>query len=274
MTGKLTTEALFSKLVVIVEGGTDAIVIGRLLELRSGKSSDQMDLLIIPAGGKDNIVDIAEILEGLGVEWIAIFDFDAALTTSSVPITLGNIDSPEDMEAINSIDIMLSDLDTRQKRGRKARTQLELLRREIEDGPPDCAYYDNSTLQDMMERVVSIPSRTAANLKSAIRNSRVKIIREILGTRGVWLMRPDLEYTLVGRNNSNLPAIDPVLRNAGKINIPEYSPTYERTVVNTLHQLTNDPEVLVSVVDAIDNIGGFNRTDINMAVKEILTVAK
>lgn len=272
--GLRVTEALFSKLVVIVEGGSDAVVIGRLLEIRSGKSSDQMDLLIVPARGKDNIVDIAEILQKLGVEWISIFDFDAALTTSSIPITKGSIVSPDDLDAVNAIDNILTDLDTRQKRGRKARTQLELVKNELENGTPTQAYYDNSTLQDMMERVLGISSRNAASLKSAIRNSKIQVLRKLLGEKGVWLMRPDLEYTLVGRNNSNIDAIDPVLRRLGKLNTPSSSPNYVRAVVNSLHQLSNSPEVLVKVVDSVDKIGGFNRTDINLAIKEIMQLVK
>lgn len=271
--GLRVTETLFTKLVILVEGATDAIVVGRLLELKSGKSSDQMDLLITPAGGKDNIVDIAEILEMLGVEWVAIFDFDAALTTSSIPITQGGLNSTSDLLAIEAIDNILGDLDLRQKRGRKARTQLELLKDEIENGVPKAEFYDNSTLQDLMERVLGITTRNAANLKSAIKNERVQIIRQLLGERNVWLMRPDLENTLIGKNGNNAEVIDPILRNAGRLNIDKDSPNYLRALVNSLHQLASFPEVLVDVVDAVENSGGLNRTDINLAVKEIVKVA-
>ena len=272
--GLRITEALFTKLVILVEGATDAIVVGRLIELKSGKSSDQMDLLITPAGGKDNIVDIAEILEMLGVEWVAIFDFDAALTTSSIPITQGGIDSPEDIELIEAIDNILEDLDLRQKRGRKAKTQMELVKNEIENGVPRASYYDNSTLQDLMERVLGITTRNAASLKSAIKNERVQVIRQILGEKNIWLMRPDLENTLIGRNGSNSELIDPILRNAGRLNTDRDSPNYLRALINSLHQLASAPEVLVNVVDAVEENGGLNRTDINLAVKEIVKVAE
>jgi len=272
--GLRVTEALFSKLVVIVEGGTDAIVVGRLLELKSGRSSDQMDLLITPAGGKENIVDIVEILEKLGVEWVAIFDFDAALTTSSIPITHGGIEFPEDEEAIDTIDDILADIDTRQKRGRKARTQLELLKIELGSGPPSASYYDDSTLQKLMDRVLSISARSAATLKSALRNERVQVIREILGAKNIWLMRPDLEYTLLGKNKRNATVIDPILRRAGKLNALSSSPNYDLAIINSLHNLANAPELLVEVVDAVDKSGGFARTDINLAVKDILKISK
>lgn len=272
--GLRVTEALFTKLVILVEGATDAIVVGRLIELKSGKSSDQMDLLITPAGGKDNIVDIAEILEMLGVEWVAIFDFDAALTTSSIPITQGGIIFPEEMDVIEVIDNLLDDLDLRQKRGKKARTQLELIKNEIQNGVPRASYYDDSTLQDLMERVLGITTRNAANLKSAIRNERVHEIRQILGENNIWLMRPDLENTLIGRNGSNSYLIDPILRNAGRLNTDKNSPNYSRALINSLHQLSSAPEVLVEVVDAVENHSGLNRTDINLAVKEIVKNAE
>lgn len=268
--GLRITEALFTKLVILVEGATDAIVVGRLIELKTGKSSDQMDLLITPAGGKENIVDIAKIMQMLGVDWVAIFDFDASLTTSSIPITQGGIEPEENARIIQAINTMLCDLDIRQKRGRKAKTQLELLKSEIEDGAPRVSYYDNSTLQVLMEDVLGISARNAASLKSAIKNEKVQVIRQILGNKNIWLMRPDLEHTLIGRNGSNSSAIDPILRNAGKLNTSPDNPNYLRTIINSLHQLASHPEILVDVVDAVNACGGFNRTDINLAIKEII----
>ena len=272
--GLRITEALFAKLIIIVEGSTDAIVIGRLLEIKSGRSSDQMDLLITPANGKDNMTDIAEILEKLGVNWMAIFDFDAAMSTSSIPITINPFNSPEEGEMLDSLDTLLANLDIRQKRGRKTKTQLELLKYEIEFGQPTCSFYDDSTLQVMMERVLSTSARSISSLKSAIRKNKVQIIRKILGSRGIWLMRPDLEYTLIGREKSNITIIDPILRKYRILKISANSPNYERSVINALHKLSNKPDVLIKVVDAIDKAGGFNRTDISLAVKRILDIVK
>lgn len=272
--GLRITEALFTKLVVLVEGPSDAIVVGRLLERKTGRSSDQLDLIITPATGKNNIVEIAGILEMLNVSWVAIFDFDAACTTSSIPITGGSLSDDDLDEALDSLDLVIGDLNMSEKRGKKAYTQLSLVKRELEDGQPAFALYDDSTIQDIMENVIRTSSRSALNLRSAIRNNRVTVFREILKKHNIWLLRPSLEGTILGKDLKNVDVVDTVLRGAQKLTAPRNSPDYERQVTSSLHSLVGTPEILVSVVDEVYDIGGFNRSDLNLAVNQMLSLVE
>jgi predicted ATP-dependent endonuclease of OLD family len=267
--GLRITEALFTKLVVLVEGPSDAIVVGRLIERKSGKNCDQLDILIVPAGGKDNIVEIAEILNMLNVSWKAIFDYDAALTTSAIPITDGSYDDDDNTENVDSINSLIQCLNINKKRGRKAFTQLNNLKIELENGIPKKEYYNDSTLEKLLTNIYAIPATKAATLKTAIKNERVQVIRKILSSYGVWLMRPDLERTITGKNFSNSVAVDKIIRAHADFNVSKEDGNHQKSMINNLHCLSNRPEVLVRLTDSILDDGGFARTDLNMAVTNI-----
>lgn len=267
--GLRITEALFTKLVVLVEGPSDAVVVGRLIELKSGKNCDQLDILIVPAGGKENIVEIAEILHLMNVSWKAIFDYDAALTTSAIPITDGRYEGENSDEDIDNIDRLIEALNINEKRGRKAFTQLNNLKLEIVNGSPKKEFYTSSTLEKLLESIYSISATKAATLKSAIRNEKVQVIRKILSAYGVWLMRPDLERTIVGRNFSNENEVDKIIRKNSGFSTSKTDENYRKSMINHLHSLAGSPEVLVKVVDGVLDSGGLSRTDLNMAVGDI-----
>lgn len=267
--GLRITEALFTKLVVLVEGPTDAIVLGRLIEKKTGKNCDQLDILIVPAGGKENIVEIADVLQKLSVSWKAIFDYDAAITTSAIPLTDGRYEIGENEEHLDKLDELIDCLNITEKRGRKAFTQFNNVKLEIMNGTPMKKYYDNSTLELLLNSVFSISVTKSATLKSAIKNEKVQIIRKILSYYGVWLMRPDLERTLAGKTFGNASVIDKVIRKNTGFKVKPEDPNYHKSMINFLHSLNRNPEMLVDVVDSVYASGGLARTDLNMAVGEI-----
>lgn len=267
--GLRITEALFTKLVVLVEGAADAVVIGRMVELMTGCSSDQLDLVITPAGGKDNMVELAKILKKLNIDWIAVFDYDAALTTSSIPITNASQDI-EDVGLQTSLNTLLDNLNLSAKRGRNVQTQIKLLLSELIDGTPTAEIYDNSTLKSILEDVCEISQTRANSIKSALKNNKILLTREMLGKENIWLMRPDLEHTLLGKENINAPIIDPILRSKGLLNVPPEHSSYNNSIRKKLHSSASDSDLLIEVVDAIYTNSGFNRSDLNMAVKKIV----
>ena len=267
--GLRITEALFTKLVVLVEGPSDAVVVGRLIERKSGKNCDQLDILIVPAGGKESIVEIAEILNLMNVSWKAIFDYDAALTTSAIPITDGRYEGENSDEDIENLDRLIEGLNINEKRGRKAFTQLNNLKLEIINGSPKKEFYTSSTLEKLLDSIYSISATKAATLKSAIKNEKVQVIRKILSAYGVWLMRPDLERTIVGKNFSNENEVDKIIRKNSGFRTSKTDESYRKSMINHLHSLAGSPEVLVKVVDGVLDSGGLSRTDLNMAVGDI-----
>lgn len=69
------SSALFSERVMLVEGGTDRIVLGRVLEL-AGHDVDASNWSIVSCEGKQNIAVAAAILVSLGIDTRVVFDAD------------------------------------------------------------------------------------------------------------------------------------------------------------------------------------------------------
>ena len=265
--GLRITETLFTKLVVLVEGSSDTIVISRLIENMTKKTADQLDIMIIPANGKDNIVELSEIITKLNVKWIAIFDFDACQTTSSIPITADNIDNTN----IAVLENIVTSLNINYKRGKNVRTQLNLLIKEIENGRPTLEYYNNSTLKNLIEKSCTMTELDKTKLVTALKKGRVLEYRKILAKHNIWLLKNDLEDILIGNNDKNLPIIDPILRISGFSLQPVSSQGYKDNIKSILHnKLANKLDVYVSIIDALYNSNSFGRTDLNYALQAII----
>jgi predicted ATP-dependent endonuclease of OLD family len=79
--GLTPAEALLSKKVLVVEGPNDVTLFRTLVELQTGCSAERQDILIVNAGGKNPVTQLAELLNELGVTWLAAFDWDASIDT-------------------------------------------------------------------------------------------------------------------------------------------------------------------------------------------------
>jgi len=272
--GLKITETLFASIVVLVEGPSDAIVISRIIERVAGRSVDQLDIVITPANGKNNITELAVILQKLNVKWAAIFDYDAAFTTSSIPIFQKEaLLSLEDKDRFKlALEELSGILNTLSVRGRKSKTQLKQIKNEIINGSPSLEYYNNSCLQNLLRGLHIEESIDSEKLKKAIRKQGISTLREILSPFNIWLVRQDLESAILGKDNSNVGCILPIIKSIKKINVSTDNPNMREQVLNILHKSSSDPEFLIKIVDAVYESKGFSRSDIRFAVNDILNM--
>jgi predicted ATP-dependent endonuclease of OLD family len=131
--GIRATEPLFAKRIVLVEGPSDLQLLTRLIELRIGRSPDQLDVLLINAGGKDGVARLAELLTALGTEWKAVLDWDAAFS-SETPYTATGFNGKDKASLIAAIQLVDEVLALETRRGVNARKQLKAIRAEVEGG--------------------------------------------------------------------------------------------------------------------------------------------
>lgn len=141
--GLRLTEALFTRTVILVEGPSDVAVLGRLLERRLKRNIDQLDLLLVPAGGKGTMPELAGALTKLKVNWVAMLDYDAAFNSEYIPITTvdGFAKTRSDEGFLNAIEKIVDVLDLSKKRGRNVQKHLLLLKKEIDTGRPQSAAF-------------------------------------------------------------------------------------------------------------------------------------
>lgn len=269
--GLRVTEALFTKTVILVEGPTDVALFGRLIERRQKRNVDQLDLIIVPAGGKSTMSRLANALSKLGVDWLAILDFDAAYNTDSIPITdeeeFENIDDEFDYsDAIESLEELV---DTTNNRGRNVIKHLKLLKTELENGRPHYELYNGSALKQLLIDGRNASQRSQDQIVKAIRQNKKTIYRKLLKEMGVFLVRPDIENILVAKQ-VNLPEIERVLRKYKLIKTGTPTPCSKSLLTKRLHSIGHKSEILIEIVDSLDEISGFARTELNIYVDQII----
>lgn len=269
--GLRVTEALFTKTVILVEGPTDVALFGRLIERRQKRNVDQLDLIIVPAGGKGTMSKLANALSKLGVDWLAILDFDASYNTDSIPITdeeeFENIDDEFDYsEAIDSLEELV---DTTNNRGRNVIKHLKLLKAELENGRPHYELYNGSALKQLLIDGRNASQRSQDQIVKAIRQNKKTIYRKLLKEMGVFIIRPDIENILVSKQG-NLPEIERVLRKYKLIKNGTPTPCSKSFLAKRLHSIGHKSEILIEIVDGLDEISGFSRTELNIYVDQII----
>lgn len=270
--GLRVTEALFTKTVILVEGPSDVALFGRLIERREKRSIDQLDLIIVPAGGKGTMPKLANALTKLRVDWIAILDFDAIYNTHSVPITdeseYETMDETFDYyEAINKLQMLV---DGSKSRGRNVIKQLSLLKTELDNGSPINELYNGSALKQILIEGRGASQRAQDKIVKAIRQNKKTVYRKLLREMGIYIVRPDIENILVTKP-SNLPEIERILRKHKIIKNGTTSPCTSSLLANKLHNIGYKSEIMTEIVDDIDELSGFSRTELNIYVDHIIS---
>lgn len=265
--GLRLTEALFSKAVVLVEGPSDVAVISRVIELTIKRNIDQLDVLIVPAGGKGSMPDLIKALNKLGIRWFAILDYDAVLNTHSIPITLED-DSIDKEKVLSQIDYLTGLVDVSKKRGAKVVKYLAHLNTEIKNGRPEKSLYGGSVIQDILENHTNISKTKIERLFTALRNCKKTDYRKILQEFGIFLFDTDLER-IITKKDKNLPVIERVLRSEGLVHHSVKSCNKE-FLRRKLHKIGYNSKIWIKLVDQLNNNSGFARTEINLYVKNLV----
>lgn len=271
--GLRLTEALFTKSVIMVEGPSDVAVVGRLLERRLKKNVDQLDLVIIPAGGKTTMPALASALSKLKINWIAILDYDAAFNTDSIPITSeqGFSTTEGDVSYIEKIDELITILDTNNKRGKNVRKQLVFLKSEIQTGRPRYEAFEGSALKELLISGRGASSRMQDSIKRAIVKNQKTVCKKLLKDNQIFILQPDIE-SIITSKDSSLPIIERILRRHEVILPGTPTPCDRKLLSSRLHSIGHRSEIMVQVIDAVDDALGFSRTDLNVNLTEIVAL--
>lgn len=267
--GLRLTEALFTKTVLLVEGASDVAVIGRLLERRLRRNLDQLDLLLVPAGGKGTMPELAEALTKLKIKWIAILDQDA-LYAECTPIT--SVEGYEEAKRENfvrELQKITACIDLTKKRGQKVKKHIDLLRSELENGRPKNEPFEKSVLEDLLIKGRNVGSSGLDRIKTAIQKNQKEVLKKILKSYNIFIMRPDIEHVLASKDN-NIDVIESVLRKFDFIKKGTKSPCCKDFIIKRLHEVGRKSQVLTELVDRLDESSGFARTDLNAVVNEVV----
>lgn len=265
--GIRVTEPLLSRRVILLEGPSDTAIIGSLIRQRKNRSADQLDILLIPCGGKSQVARLAELMSSLGVDWIAVFDWDAVLS-DEVPITRDDIAEGLKKEAKEAIDTLYGMVDTTTKRGKNAAATYQRMKKEIEEGRPVPNIYTNSNVQGLVDKlgILSISERN--ELKSSLKSRSKGKYQSLLKKSHLWVWEGCIEDILL-RNVDCESIVGDALANFGTP--PSKSMQIPKDKLKSmLHNLGQQGHLLAKIAVALEKNGKFNRTDMHKALDYFL----
>ncbi len=265
--GVRATEPLLAQKVVVVEGPSDAVALAELHRLRTGKTPDQCDVLLIPAGGKDLLVRVCSLLQGLDVDWYAMVDNDAA-DCGYPPILT---EQAEDLDAGTQtcLTSLLATVDDATKRGRKAGKLIESILDELNGAPPSVVRYDGSHVERLVACAGILMPAERNQLASRLKKGQLLLPRTLLKKSRVFLCESTLEESLL-RNAGAVDVVSGVFVRNGQQAVGGADPDARRqSAVRRLHGKAGEPEILREVVEGLEGAALLGRTDLNLCFKYV-----
>ena len=266
--GIRATEPLLAKRVVIVEGLTDRTFVSKIFELQYGRTIDSENYLIIPAGGKDEAVKAAKIMDLMGVECRILFDWDA---TSIDPrkhfISIEN--EYEKTNMIEALRLARGYIDSSHKRGNNSKKELTRLVTELEGvaAKRKDSYQDSPIFKIVQgSSILNLADKLA--IKSAVRLRKTRKLNELLAKENAHVLKADLEDFFVAKSDIATVAEDYLVK-LGRMAIASGRSHISRNgqIRNLIHDMAHEPELLEDLIVHVFEKTKFKGTGLMACIK-------
>lgn len=236
-------EALLARAVLLVEGPSDVSLIRGVCSAWHSGSPDQRDVLVVPCGGKTQIVEIYSELLKLGVVPFVVFDGDASLGGSPA-----NLRSTADAAILGpALDALLLAMNPASKKVVKS---LNSIKGELANGPPVPQAFAGSPVEAVVKASGKVNAVDQSKISSALAAGKRTVWQPLLGNANIWVWKLDPESVLAA-----FPGCIATINNAlvtlqsGAQAIAPASTT--DVVKGWLHNNASEPEVHETVVCAL-----------------------
>jgi len=248
--GLRPAEAMTARRVVVVEGATDVSLVRALYRHRFDRHPERDDVLVVPVSGKEQAARLALLLKDLGVDWLCLFDYDAALNESR-PYFSSGLSSAASAGLVMAIDQVMPNLNTAVGRKSKPQKILEAMRDELTSGVRPTPGFAGSVVSNLVEKLGILSATARAALGPVIARRQHAKWRDPLIRSGIWLWSSTPEELLVEKPAA-LAAAESVLRaNHALTSAFSTAPRLREAVIGKLHDLAATPEIHEAAVAAI-----------------------
>ncbi|GAB2589703.1 hypothetical protein GCM10027034_22730 [Ramlibacter solisilvae] len=262
--GLRPAEALLAKRVVVVEGPNDVNFLRALIELQTNLAPEHQDLLIVPVGGKGQVSELCLLLDELGADWRALFDWDAAYGTNQ-PLFKSGLATQDVTAAKQAIAALQPLLFSRANKTHKSEKLLNAMSNELTT-PFQAQGIEDSVLAKLVWAKLTSTQRNS--LRQAVSKSQPKVVNTLLDPVNVYLWKSDLE-TAVVPIGAELDAEGHFVQK-GLISGPLPVATRRKAVLNKVKDMAHEPEQLFDLVKALWNSGRYSRQEAGRALAYLL----
>jgi len=267
--GLKPAEALLANKVVVVEGPTDVTFLSTLVELKTGITPDRQDILIVSAGGKGPVSELAGFLRELGANWQAFFDWDATESTSTPLFRDGLLEA--DIASLHTAATTIrSELRNLATKASKATKIVDAMLTELANPPPVRAAFSGSILDEFIRKHSLMNTDEITALKGAVRLRQPRKAAKLLSPKNIWLWSGSIEEVILRSPDAEGDA-DAVLRRRGALRQAFPTPAERRVAITRLlHDSAHEPEVVRDVVETLWHAGRFDRSEVKAAMNFLL----
>jgi len=189
--GLKPVEAILARSVILVEGATDVALVRAFAREVLGETPDQCDVLVVPCGGKKQLVELYPELMKLGVPCSVILDGDAALSGSPPYLA-----APLAATAVASVSAAIAMLQGVIVATGKLHASLASVQDEIANGPPSLSF-TGSPVDKIARASGRVNAAQLSQLPAAFKKKKRRVWKDLLGPAGIWVWRSDPEGQLV-----------------------------------------------------------------------------
>lgn len=262
--GLTTAEALLSRKILLVEGPADITLFRTLIELQTGKTAEQQDIHIASGSGKSGVKQLAAILQDMGANYVAAFDWDATLDTTAPMFK--SLSSSNRQTLISQLVAVAADMrPLSPKKKSKAQKLVDKMVNELVAPPAFASDFKRSELGQFLSEVHQL-NAVAIDAVGAIVGSGVRKFRPELEKHRVWLWTASPEEILIPNQAAELVAAHELIAMGVLSNLPT-PPTQRITVLNAAHQLAHEPNQQIRLIRKLWTSGVLKRDEIKSAVK-------
>ena len=267
--GLKPAEALLANKVVVVEGPNDVTFLRTLIELQTGITADKQDILIVSAGGKGPVGDLAGFLRELGANWQAFFDWDATESTSA-PLFRDGLATADIVALQAAAATIRAELRNQPTKASKATKIVDSMLTELANPPVAGAGFAGSILDAFVRKNTLLSAAEINVLAEAIRRRQPKNISKVLSPKNIWLWSGAIEQVIL-RSVDAENDTEAVLRGRGALLQTFPNPT-ERLVAITkiIHNSAHEPDLVRDVVETLWRAGRFDHSEVKTAIKFVV----
>lgn len=262
--GLTTAEAMLSRKILLVEGPADITLFRTLIELQTGKTAEQQDIHIVAGSGKNGVKQLAEVLQELGANYVAAFDWDATFDTSAPMFK--SLTAAKQQALVTQLTAVAADMrPISPKKKSKAQKLVDNMMKELQAPPAFAPDFKRSELGQFLSDVHQL-NVAAIDAVGVIVGSGVRSFRPELEKHRVWLWTASPEEILIPNQAAELIAAHELVA-MGILSAMPTPQTQRTTVLNAAHQLAHEPDQQIRLIRKLWTSKVVKQEEIKSAVR-------
>jgi hypothetical protein len=261
--GLTIAEAMLSNKVLLVEGPGDITLFRTLIELQTGRTAEQQDIHIVSGSGKGGVTALAAILQELGANYVAVFDWDAALDTSFPMFKTLPAQSRTALVAqLTQVAAEMRSLSPKKKT--KPQKLVASMMEELQNPPAFIPDFKRSELGTFLAEVHQMNPGPADAVGAMIKKG-MRSYQPELAKHRIWLWSASPEEILIPDHAAEVVAATELVAMGALAALPGPQ-NYRDTVLNRAHDLAHEPERQIRLIRKLWDQGVVRKSEIRKAV--------